>query len=138
MGAADLGGEERRMQVTEYDVGGFELQSDVYVPSSIVLLSKSAYLWRPRRIEDITPESLRIFTVLHPRPEIVFLGLGAASRRLSPEITKGLEEEGISVEQMDTGNAVHTFNILNEEMREIGAALLTPEPREEYRDPFEI
>lgn len=75
------------MQVTEYDAGGFEVQGDVYIPCSIVisapclthsllcsehlaqvLLSHTAYLWRARTIEDITLESLRIFTIVHPRP----------------------------------------------------------------------
>lgn len=37
-GAADLAAEgDRRMQVTEYDAGGFEVQGDVYIPCSIVI-----------------------------------------------------------------------------------------------------
>ena len=39
---------------------------------------------------------------------------------------------------MDTANAVHTFNILNDEGRTVGGAFLTLEPRgvDEYADPL--
>ena len=43
-----------------------------------------------------------------------------------------------ALEQMDTANAVHTFNILNDEGRTVGGAFLTLEPRgvDEYADPL--
>lgn len=122
------------MQVTEYDAKGFELQNDIYVPSSVALLSHSAFLWRARRVADVTQNSLSLFTLVHPRPEILILGLNEATRI----DTTWLRDQGIAVEQMDTKNAVHTFNVLNDELRHIAAALLTPVPREDdYADPFE-
>lgn len=141
-GAAELSGDDRRMQVTEYDDGGFEVQGDVYIPSSIALLPHTAYLWRPRRVEEINFETLRLFTVVFPRPEIVVVGLGedfSSSRSLGPEIITKFMQEGIMIEQMNTRNAVHTFNILNDEGRTVGGAILTPKPRsiEEFADPFE-
>ena len=72
---------DRRTAVTEVDAGGFELNGDVFVPSSVACLAHSAFLWKARRPEDVTVESMRLFTAVHPRPEIVVLGLGAKGPR---------------------------------------------------------
>ena len=143
-GAAPLSAEvlesaDRRTAVTEVDAGGFELNGDVFVPSSVACLAHSAFLWKARRPSDVTVESMRLFTAVHPRPEIVVLGLGAKGpRERLLDVELFFRDEGIALEQMDTANAVHTFNILNDEKREVGAALLTLEPRgaDEYADPF--
>mmetsp|Transcript_10717 Transcript_10717/g.35500 ORF Transcript_10717/g.35500 Transcript_10717/m.35500 type:complete len:185 (+) Transcript_10717:172-726(+) len=152
LGAAELGGGDSRVQVTEYDSGGFEIGGDIYLPSSIVLLPRSAYLWRPQTVDDVTLDSMRIFTVVHPRPgtfsprviihvrvaEIVILGLGESNAARLDDVVLAMQDEGIAVEQMDTNNAVHTFNILNDENRTVGAAILTLQPRgEEATDPFQ-
>ena len=54
------------------------------------------------------------------------------------EVEAFLKAEGIALEQSDTPNAVHTFNILNDEGRTVGGAFLTLEPRgiDEYADPL--
>mmetsp|Transcript_7454 Transcript_7454/g.19394 ORF Transcript_7454/g.19394 Transcript_7454/m.19394 type:complete len:158 (-) Transcript_7454:67-540(-) len=131
MGAADLGSGERTIKVTEYDNGGFEVRGDVYLPSSIVLLTRTAFLWRPKTLDEITMDSLRIFTVVHPRPEIVVFGLGRSpDRLLAPDVVQLLLDEGIAVEQMATPRAIHTFNVLTDEDRPVGAAFLTLEPRD--------
>lgn len=58
---------------------------------------------------------------------------------LGRNVLQDFLDEGIAVEQMDTSNAVHTFNILNDEARPIGAALIAISPRDRYQfgDPFE-
>ena len=140
VGAANLGGsdtESSRVQITEFDAGGFELGGDMYIPSSIVVLSRSAYLWRPQTYDDVTMESLRVFTVVHPRPEIVILGLGESTGPHLDDVVFTMRDLGIAIEQMDTSNAVHTFNILNDENRTVGAAILTLRPRgDDASDPF--
>ena len=130
---------EKRTHISEVDAGGFELRGDVFVPTSICCLPYHAFLWRARVQEDVTVESLRLFTVVHPRPEIVVVGLGARGpRERLAEVEQHFREEGIALEQMDTANAVHTFNILNDEGRTVGGAFLTLEPRgvDEYADPL--
>ena len=130
---------DRRTVVTEVDEGGFELNGDVFVPSSVACLAHSAFLWKARTVDDITVDSMRLFTAVHPRPEIVVLGLGAKGPKPRlVDVERFFRDEGIALEQMDTANAVHTFNILNDEKRTVGAALLTLQPRgaDEYSDPF--
>ena len=130
---------EKRTHISEVDAGGFELRGDVFVPTSICCLPYHAFLWRARVQEDVTVESLKLFTVVHPRPEIVVVGLGARGpRERLVDVEAHFREEGIALEQMDTANAVHTFNILNDEGRTVGGAFLTLEPRgiDEYADPL--
>ena len=44
------------------------------------------------------------------------VGLGARGQRERlTDVEAHFREEGIALEQMDTANAVHTFNILNDE-----------------------
>mmetsp|Transcript_16924 Transcript_16924/g.21932 ORF Transcript_16924/g.21932 Transcript_16924/m.21932 type:complete len:187 (+) Transcript_16924:43-603(+) len=126
-----------RLQITGCDPGGFEIMGDLYIPSSIVALNYNAFLWRPQTIEDITFDSLGVFTIVHPRPEIVIIGLGANPSTRLDELFLYFRDEGIALEQMDTTNAVHTFNVLNDEERAVGAAILTMEPRgREGQDPY--
>ena len=71
--------------------------------------------------------------------ESVVVGLGARGpRERLADVEQHFREEGIALEQMDTANAVHTFNILNDEGRTVGGAFLTLEPRgvDEYADPL--
>ena len=146
-GAVDLGGGaaggaaggDRRLAITSVDDGGFELDGDVFVPSAIACLSRTAFLWRARTAADVTAASLRLFAVVHPRPEIVIVGLGAPGPRPRLEAAEAyLRGEGIALEAMDTANAVHTYNILNDERRPVACALLTVTPRaaDEFADPF--
>ena len=51
------------------------------------------------------------------------MGLGARGpRERLADVEAHFREEGIALEQMDTANAVHTFNILNDEGRTVGGA----------------
>ena len=81
---------EKRTHISEVDAGGFELRGDVFVPTSICCLPYHAFLWRARVQEDVTVESLKLFTVVHPRPEIVVVGLGARGPREAPRASSGV------------------------------------------------
>ncbi|KAJ1448661.1 NADH dehydrogenase 1 alpha subcomplex assembly factor 3 [Pelagophyceae sp. CCMP2097] len=125
-------GERPRLQITEADGGGFTLLGDVYVPSSIIAMTFGALLWSPRTLAEITLESVAIFTVMHPRPDLVVIGGGTTAERRLTHVREYLREEGIGLEMMDTYNALNTFNILNAEGRQVAGALLTLQPREFY------
>ena len=60
---------------------------------------------------------------------VYYLGCGERmTRQLAPEIREHFRAKGISVEMSSTTNAAATFNTLNAEGREVGAALLTLYP----------
>ena len=91
-------------------------------------------LWTPLRAQ-VGKEILEKVALV--ARTVVGLGARGPRERLA-EVEAHFREEGIALEQMDTANAVHTFNILNDEGRTVGGAFLTLEPRgiDEYADPL--
>jgi NADH dehydrogenase [ubiquinone] 1 alpha subcomplex assembly factor 3 len=57
-------------------------------------------------------------------PEILVLGCGRRIQRVSKELRDFLRSNGIKLEAIDSANAASTFNILNEEGRQVAAAML--------------
>eukprot|EP00955_Chlamydomonas_euryale_P106520 365708-Chlamydomonas_euryale.AAC.8 len=79
------------------------------VPGSVLALSDVFFLWRPRTLEDVTPESLGVLTLLKPRPEVLVLGCGASPGLLPPPVSKFLADHGIKVEVLDSVGAGWAF-----------------------------
>ena len=55
---------------------------------------------------------------------MLIIGSGKTAHALPKEVTDYLHKLDVSVEVMDTLNASHTFNVLNQEGRFVAAALL--------------
>ena len=103
--------------------------NDVLVRQSVILLPLSFMLWNVRTFDDITIESLALFPLMYPKLEAVFIGGGETlQRQLSPHIIKHMRSQGIVVEVTNTVSAASTFNILNQEGRNVAAAILTNHP----------
>lgn len=81
-------------------------------------------LWRVRRMDDITLDSLALLRLLKPVPDLLVLGCGRRVRRLPPDLARQLHLMGVRVDALDTANAVATFNVLNQEGRKVVGALL--------------
>lgn len=80
--------------------------------------------WAPRSLTQVTMDTLTLVDLAKPVPDLVVLGTG---RRIQPpprELAAALEERGVSIEAVDTINAVATFNILNQEGRKVVGAML--------------
>ncbi len=78
--------------------------------------------WAPERIDQL--QAAHFEPVLALRPELVIFGSGARHRFIAPSLVRGLIEQGIGVEMMDTAAACRTYNILASEGRTVLAALL--------------
>lgn len=103
--------------------------NDVTVHDSIICFPKRFLIWKCSAFEDVTIPSLISFEMIKPTIEILFLGCGDRSRkRLDASITDYFRKKGIVIEQMSTGSAASTFNVLNAEGRNVAAALLTCKP----------
>ena len=83
----------------------------------MILLASCILHWRIQHARDITPESLKLFTLLHPKPDIVVLGTGDEIVPLSHECRELLRKHRIAVEVQKTENAVATYNFLSVEDR---------------------
>lgn len=126
-----------------YFPNGFKINnSDIY--GSVLLLPRAHYLWNVENNEKISLESLQLFEIITPKVDLIMIGTGKDMiyDQKSIEIIKHFREIGISAEFMSTviiffilsfiycvkkPNAIATFNILIEEDRNVGAALLTIE-----------
>ncbi len=62
-------------------------------------------------------------------PELVIFGSGERLRFVRPALMRGLIEQRIGVETMDTAAACRTYNVLLAEGRSVVAALLFESPR---------
>jgi len=129
LGEDSLIGEDRsRMSVMAFGDTLFQV-NNVLLGQSVLLFPNKAFLWKPRKFEEITVESLAPVSVLYPTVEILFVGCGETNyNRLPREFCEYFRSLGIVVEQSTTSNAAATFNILNSEGRNVAAALLTLEP----------
>lgn len=103
--------------------------NNIVVKKPVILLPKNFFIWNTKSFEDIDIKSLSLFTFLYPTLEVLIIGCGKAPKnRLPREVREFFQLRGIVVDQMDSVNAVQTFNVLISEGRNVGAAILPPFP----------
>ena len=124
------GYDNKRIVVKGYDDHCFLINDVLITNQSVILFPSTMILWNGiREMKDITIESLSVFTLVYPTIEILFIGCGETmSTRFPVEIIKYFRDKGIVIEATDSANAAATFNVLNSEGRNVGAALLTLVP----------
>lgn len=84
--------------------------------------------WNVRDLNDITEESLNLFTILEPKLDLIILGVGDKLEDLGfhKRIYPVMKSKKFNIEILPTESACATFNFLNSEGRYIGAALIPP------------
>lgn len=98
----------------------------LHLNGSVLAFPHGAFLWKVNRPEDVTLESLSA-VILHRRPKLEYLFIGCNKWIPLPELMRiksAMSEVGIFVENLDIGNAMGTFNILNAEDRPVAVALV--------------
>ena len=92
-------------------------------------------MWNVDGPEDITEESLALFTILDPKIDVLIVGYGdntpiKGKKRdafpVDPKIILKMRQKGVSMELLTTENAIATYNYLVEEGRVVAAALIPP------------
>ncbi|XP_021768917.1 NADH dehydrogenase [ubiquinone] 1 alpha subcomplex assembly factor 3-like [Chenopodium quinoa] len=114
---------EDQLRFQGFDETGFNVNGVKY-EGSLLCAGNLLMSWTPKNFADITPESLSIFQILRPIPEILILGCGRHIEPVNSELRSYLRSAGIRLEAVDSRNAASTYNILNEEGRIVAAALL--------------
>ena len=91
---------------------------------SLLILPSGIYPWRPDRLDLVTAEDFS--PVLAEKSAITFLLLGTGrAMTLAPQLIRRLfADAALSLETMDTGAAVRTYNVLLAEDRPPAAALI--------------
>ncbi|KAK6454516.1 uncharacterized protein RJT20DRAFT_130656 [Scheffersomyces xylosifermentans] len=105
-------------------IGALLLQSETFE----INMSNGGYkLINGFIVEFNENEVLQVFKKIHPKPEIVVVGLGKQSRMLSESNKKYFSNLGIQLEIGDSNNAAKIFDLLaTERPNQIGAIMLPP------------
>lgn len=91
---------------------------------SLIILATGIYAWRPKSVHELTPDDFS--SILAEAGTVSFLLLGTGRTMLAPPpgIRSLLSAAPLSLDIMDTGAAVRTYNILLAEDRPPAAALI--------------
>ncbi|KAK4847562.1 hypothetical protein QYF36_003354 [Acer negundo] len=114
---------EDQLRFQGYTDTGFTVNRVQY-EGSLLCVGNLLMSWAPKKFSEITPDSLSIFQLVRPIPEILILGCGRCIVPVDPEVRRFIRSIGIKLEAVDSRNASSTYNILNEEGRIVAAALL--------------
>ncbi|PSS10080.1 NADH dehydrogenase [ubiquinone] 1 alpha subcomplex assembly factor like [Actinidia chinensis var. chinensis] len=114
---------EDQLRFQGYTDEGFTVNGVTY-EGSVLCVGNLIMSWSPKNFSEITGDSLSMFQIMRPIPEILILGCGRYIQHVDPELRRFIRSTGMKLEALDSRNAASTYNILNEEGRVVAAALL--------------
>ncbi|TRY61539.1 hypothetical protein TCAL_04173 [Tigriopus californicus] len=123
-----LNEENKRLMVDSFSVNGFRLNNNMKCFGPLVIFPTCVFHWALRDYSDLTAESLAIFRLLQPRPELVVVGYGNEGD--TPPIAPlfvACKKMKLNVEFMTTENAIATYNYMCSEERLVAGALIPPQ-----------
>lgn len=115
---------------------GFTLNTGVKVIGPTVLFPRHAICWNVQSGRHINTESLSLFTVLEPKPDLLIIGLDDQYDFAHiKSLRECVQKLGINAEIVSVYNACTAFNFVNEEGRYVIAALI---PQKKSRQPLKL
>ncbi|ODN04420.1 NADH dehydrogenase [ubiquinone] 1 alpha subcomplex assembly factor 3 [Orchesella cincta] len=114
------------LMIDSYNHHGFKLNNGMAVLGPMVIFPRTVLGWDVSGIEDVTPESLALFSVLEPRPDVLVIGIGDKGAKLPIETLQFLRRKKFNIEVLATEHACTTFNFLSGEGRCTAAVMLPP------------
>ncbi|XP_017775130.1 PREDICTED: NADH dehydrogenase [ubiquinone] 1 alpha subcomplex assembly factor 3 [Nicrophorus vespilloides] len=107
---------------------GFRLNNNMTVLGPMAIFARSVLSWNINSVDDITEESLSLFTTLEPKLDIIVIGIGDKPDNLNfyKRLVPILRKHRLSVEILPTEQACSTFNFLNSESRHVAGAMIPP------------
>jgi uncharacterized protein len=113
-----------RQLIERYGPAGFRVAGVIY-RGPVLVFPDQTLPWTATCAAAVTWESL-VPVVAHGAVRILLLGLGRRLETLAGALRAELRRAGIAVEEMDTGAACRTYNVLLAEDRDVAAALIPP------------
>jgi len=116
--------------VDSFAVDGFRLNDDTKILGPCVIFPTQVLAWNVSGAEDISEESLALFTILDPKLDVLVIGHGltkSSRNPVDPRTILKMRQKGLNVEVLTTENAISTYNFLVEEGRVVAAALIPPD-----------
>lgn len=114
---------EDQLRFQGYTDTGFTVNGVDY-EGSLICVGNLLMSWSPKKFSEVNAESLSLFKIMRPIPDILVLGCGKHIQPVKPELRQFIRSTGMKLEAVDSRNAASTYNILNEEGRIVAAALL--------------
>ncbi|KAE9459924.1 hypothetical protein C3L33_08169, partial [Rhododendron williamsianum] len=114
---------EDQLRFQGYTDEGFTVNGVAY-EGSVLCVGNLITSWSPKKFAEITADSLSMFQIVRPIPEILILGCGRYIQQVDPELRRFIRSTGMKLEALDSRNAASTYNILNEEGRIVAAAFI--------------
>lgn len=116
------------LMLDSYSAVGFRLNNGMRVFGPVAVFPTCVLSWLvPSGAEGITRDSLSLFTLIHPRPEIVYVGFGDSSKKYDIKLAIELKNSGHNFQFMPTEHAISAYNFMTAEGRVVAAALIPPE-----------
>lgn len=114
---------EGKQVIVSYGPDRFKVKNQTY-RGSVMVLPDQVVTWDAMSVTDATIESLDPILDANPAVEILLIGCGSRMELVPSRLKQALRDKGIGVDQMDTGAACRTYNILLSEGRRVAAALI--------------
>lgn len=114
-------------QVDRVSQEGFTV-SNVNLRGGILLFNGGIFLWDVFSVDQLNKDAFKVFELVVPLPDVLVIGTGRTMQRVPQEVSDMFKSLGIQFECLPTRNACSTYNILVEEDRNVGLAVLPINP----------
>jgi uncharacterized protein len=114
---------KNRNIINGYGVDGFKINDSLY-QTSIILTPTQIVEVKVDSMEDFF--NARLDKILEFEPEILLIGTGSSHLVISPQLKDKIKSyyPSISIDEMSSGSACRTYNILMMEDRNVAAFLM--------------
>ena len=112
-----------RAAITAYGAGGFRF-AELSHRGSLLIVPSGMYAWPQQSAEGIAPGAFARVLAEAAGIGVFLFGTGPAQVFPAGELRAAFAAAGLSIEAMDTGAAVRTYNVLLAEARPVAAALI--------------
>ncbi|XP_007008716.2 PREDICTED: NADH dehydrogenase [ubiquinone] 1 alpha subcomplex assembly factor 3 isoform X1 [Theobroma cacao] len=92
---------EDQLRFQGYTDTGFTVNGVNY-EGSLLCVGNLLTSWVPNKFSQITPDSLSIFQIIRPIPEILILGCGRNIEPVDPELRHFIRSTGMKLEALDS------------------------------------
>ncbi len=114
---------EGKQVIDAYGDGGFRIANQRYEHAVIILPDKTLK-WNVTSVESLTADDMEGVIAHKEDIDVLLIGCGERQQFLPAEVEKELAGHRIIPEQMDTGAACRTYNVLLSEERAVAVALI--------------
>jgi uncharacterized protein len=115
--------DEGQQLVNGYGDGGFRI-SGIRHEGNVLVFPNETQAWSLQSIDELTVDALQAVKAAEPAVEILLIGCGANMAFIDDTVRADFRAAGITIDSMDSGAAVRTYNVLLLEGRRIAAALI--------------